>query len=841
MNRAALITIILLATVFRVTAQEQYGILSGSITNPQSIPLDHVIIENEELSIKVFTDLKGKFTLKLPANQKVRLNIYRDFLHADTAITVTLAPGEKREIVLALQYNITILTPAIVTPDIRSHYVPINPNITYQVPTPTGDIISLLKTMGGVYSTDELSSQYNVRGGNFDENLIYVNDIEIHRPFLVRSSQQEGLSFINPDLTKSVKFSAGGFEAKYGDKMSSVLDVEYKKPELGYRSSATASFLGATAHTEGNIANKFTYLIGIRYKSNAYLLKSLDTKGDYKPRFFDTQMLLNWNINTKWSVELLGNITRNTYLFTPTSRVTSFGGIFNPKQLVIDYEGQEVDKYANYLGALTFHFKPSPKNRYKLILSSYHAKESETYDILASYRLEDIEADLGNEGSSIINVVGVSGIGSFLEHARNNITAVVSNADFRGYHRLKKHHVDWGIKFQHEYIDDKLKQWYMKDSSGYVLPNPSGTPGDSVAWDDPSRDLIINPDDYISAINTLNTIRFSGFIQDTWNIGDSSRFSLNYGIRYTFWSYTKELNISPRVQFTYNPRWKKHDWVFHLRGGCYHQSPFYREMRNKYGELNPNIKSQRSYQAVAVAEYAFELWERPFKFTTEAYYKYLDRLISYTVDNVKIIYSGKNDAKGYATGLDLRLSGEFIHGLESWISLSIMKTAENIEGDYIENNDGVLEEVGYLPRPTDQRFAINIFFQDHFPKMENFRVHLNFIFASGTPYSIPNQERKSGLQTDRNGKTTFSRTSWYRRVDIGFSYRLLANDRDRNKNKSNFIKTINEVNIYFEVFNLIGTSNIASHTWVSDISSQMIPVPNYLTGRLINLKFAISI
>jgi outer membrane receptor protein involved in Fe transport len=330
-------------------------------------------------------------------------------------------------------------------------------------------------------------------------------------------------------------------------------------------------------------------------------------------------------------------------------------------------------------------------------------------------------------------------------------------------------------------------------------------------------------------------------MQDTWKIDSAGHFIVNAGVRYTFWSYNKELNISPRMQFTYNPQWN-HDWLFHLRGGCYHQSPFYREMRNQYGELNPGIKSQRSYQVVAAAEYAFKMWDRPFKFSTEAYYKHLDRLISYTVDNVKIVYSGKNDAVGYATGIDFRLSGEFVHGLESWISLSLMKTEENIESDYITNDDGTLEEVGYLPRPTDQRFAINIFFQDHFPKVENFRVHLNFVFASRLPYSIPNQERKSGLTIDRNGNSTYLRTStWYRRVDIGFSYRLLAADRDKSKHKSKFIRQINDLNVYFEVFNLLNTNNISSYTWIKDIYNQMRRVPDYLTQRLINLKIAISI
>lgn len=779
--------------------------------------------------------------LSLPANQELKIRFSIDQSIVDTIITLKFFPGEVRELHLILRHNMRQLGTTVITTEARDNNVLIDHKIFTQLPSPSGNIESLLKTFSGVYSTNEMSYQYNVRGGNFDENLVYVNDIEIYRPFLVRSAQQEGLSFINPDLAKSVKFSAGGFEAKYGDKMSSVMDVEYKTPALGFRSSASASLLGASVHTEGNIANKFTYLVGIRYKSNSYLLNSLETKGDYKPRFFDAQMLLNWNINSKWSVNLLGNISKNTYIFTPSSRKTNFGSWSNLKQLVIDYSGQEVDRYSNYLGAFAFHFKPSLKNRYKLTISSYHATESETYDIEARYLLSDIEPDLGSESNDIESIIGTSGMGAFLEHARNELSSTVSAADLRGYHKVGKHNIDWGVKFQHEYIKDRIKEWKMLDSSGYSLPNqPSGTPGDSVPLGDPSRELLVNPDNYINAANTLNTIRFSGFIQDSWRIGGAEHFTLNYGVRYSFWSYNKEFLLSPRVQLTYDPKWENNKWLFHLRGGCYHQSPFYREMRDKYGELNPNIKAQRSYQVVGVAEYAFEMWKRPFKLSAEAYYKYLDNLVSYTIDNMKIVYSGKNDAVGYATGIDLRLSGEFVHGLESWISLSIMKTEEDIQGDYIQNEDGSVEEVGYLPRPTDQRFSINIFFQDHIPRVENFRVHLNFVFASGTPYSISGKNRASGLYENRNGKIVYSRTSWYRRVDIGFSYRLLANDRDRNKNKSNFIKKIDDFSIYLEIFNLLGTNNVSSYTWVTDIYNQKIKVPNYLTQRLINLKFAIA-
>ncbi|MDR2979169.1 MAG: TonB-dependent receptor plug domain-containing protein, partial [Bacteroidales bacterium] len=462
---------------------QTYGTLTGTIKNPQGITISHAVIESKENLIRSFTDQNGNFSLRIPANREIKLTIFRDPSYLDTTITVKLAPNEEQRIDVVLPYNAVLLKPVSITKNVRDNYRILDPQLVTQVPSPTGNIVSLLKTFGGVYSPNELSSQYNVRGGNFDENLVYVNDIEIHRPFLVRNAQQEGLGFVNSDLTKSVKFSAGGFEAKYGDKMSSVLDVEYKTPAVGYRSSATLSLLGASIHTEGNVANKFTYLIGVRYKSNAYLLNSLQTKGNYKPRFFDTQMLLVWNLNSKWSINLLGNFTRNVYLFTPSSRTTNFGTIFEPQQLTVDYEGQEVDKYENYLGAMTLHFKPDMKNKYKLILSSYYAKESETYDILGQYNLADIEADLGSSSNDIINVAGISGTGSSLEHARNYITAVVSAADLRGEHKMGNHNINWGIKIQHEYVDDQLKEWTMTDSSGYSLPNNPGTPGEEVPLD----------------------------------------------------------------------------------------------------------------------------------------------------------------------------------------------------------------------------------------------------------------------------------------------------------------------------------------------------------------------
>jgi hypothetical protein len=493
--------------------------------------------------------------------------------------------------------------------------------------------------------------------------------------------------------------------------MSSVLDVEYKKPTK-YAGGLMMSMLGGSVYAEGCVKNKFTYLIGTRYRSNAYLIKSMDTKGEFKPRFFDTQLLFGWTPVPKLEISLLGNISSNTYFQRPQDTEIFFGAMNFTQKLYIYYEGEELDKYETYLGGLTFNYKINTKNHIRLILSSYYAKESETYDILSEYYLKETEADLGSGTDSYITEGATIGVGRYRDHARNNMAIIVSSADMRGEHHLKRNRLAWGLKFQNEVIKDKIKEWGFIDSSGYILPVSDTTaPGDPVPLDDISRILRFDENLSLRCMHHLNTARISGFIQDTWNIdGDSlTRFKLNAGLRFSYWNYNHELTLSPRIHFTFKPRWKE-DWIFFLKTGIYYQPPFYKEMRNPKGELNQNIKAQRSWQAVVASEYSFLLWRRPFKFTAEIYYKYLDRMISYTVDNVKITYSGINDSKGYATGIDLKWSGEFIEGLESWITFSLMKTAENITNDYYYDKDDQWVELGYTPRPTDQRFAVNLFF-----------------------------------------------------------------------------------------------------------------------------------
>ena len=810
--------------------------VQGIIRDVQNNPVEHVMVVSPQTNNTAISNETGKYQIVVPADIEVQLH-FRLMSFTDTVIILKGAPKGHLNLDITLVSAGSKLEPVRVSTSKNDGYIRVDPKIVVSMPSPTGGAESLIKMLPGVSSVNELSAQYNVRGGNYDENSIFVNDIQVYRPFLVRNGNQEGLSFVNLDLTQSVKFSAGGFPAQYGDRMSSVLDVDYKKPkQLG--GSFMLGFLGTSAHIEGSVPNKqknrevFTYLVGVRYKTNAYLLKSMETKGDYKPNFFDSQMLLGWNISDKFEIGLLGNFSINKYLFIPSDRTTRFGTIKDLKQFKVYFDGQEVDKYENYLGGLTFTYRPNLKNQLRLILSSYYAKESETYDIQSQYWLSDIEADLGSDTKDIGKEISVVAIGTNIDHARNYINFLVSAADIRGDHHLPKRNVfSWGLKVQNEQIKDNIRQWHLNDSAGYTLPYIPGVPSDTTLPDFPSQPLEFGELNFLKASNSLNTIRVTGFVQDTWKIDSdiNPRFTLNGGVRFHYWSYNNEFNASPRLSLLYKPRWK-HEWLFWLKTGVYYQAPFYKELRNRQGELNPKIKSQFSYQVILASEYNFSIWKRPFKLTMEAYYRYMDDLISYYVDNIQIVYSGKNDAKGFAAGFDARFSGELIEGLESWLTISFMGTMDKFKNPFI-NYNGELEKPTYKRRPTDQRFALNLFFQDHIPGFRPLRVHLNFVYSTGLP--LWNTDR------ERTKKNTF-RMKDYFRVDVGFSYIFFEQNRDRFKHKSKFARAIKNAGIYFEVFNLLGNTNVSSYMWIKDTKNQHWAIPNYLTPRLINLKFAIE-
>ncbi|MDR3047570.1 MAG: TonB-dependent receptor plug domain-containing protein, partial [Bacteroidales bacterium] len=550
--------------------------IQGHITDEWGNSLENVIISVKETNSTTYSNVEGRYKLSIPANQDVIVRVHYSL--TDTIITIN---SSKKEYNISLTLKGEKLQEIDITARYNDNYVRIDPKLNYKIPTPGGGLESLIKLLPGVSSTNELSSQYNVRGGNFDENLIYINDIEIYKSFLVRNAQQEGLSFVNLDLTNSVKFSAGGFEARYGDKMSSVMDVEYNQP-TSYGGSFMASILGASGHVEGNVNDKFIFLAGIRFRSNAYLFTSLDTKGVYKPTFFDTQLQLTWKPVKKLEITLMGVFSNNSYFQRPESREQAIGTITSSQKLYVLYDGQEVDQYENYLGGLTFKYKINDNNHLRLILSSYYAQEKETFDILYRYNIRATEADLGASGGSYVEEGPILGTGAFREHARNAMNAIVSAADLRGEHRIKHSVLSWGIKFQNEIIHDRLREWSFIDSSGHILPNfGTGTPGDFVPLEDPSRIIQLPENRFVSAVNDLNTWRVSGFVQNVWNIdGDSAtRFKLNTGIRFHYWSYNHDIVFSPRINFIYKPHWKN-DWTFFLRTGLYYQPPFYREFRN---------------------------------------------------------------------------------------------------------------------------------------------------------------------------------------------------------------------------------------------------------------------
>ena len=693
------------------------------------------------------------------------------------------------------------------------------------MPSTTGGIESLLITFAGVSSNNELSSQYNVRGGNFDENAVYVNGIEVYRPLLIRAGQQEGLSFINPDMVENVAFSAGGYEARYGDKMSSVLDIQYKKP-TSFEASASVSLLGASAYV-GTANKKFTQMHGMRYKTSAYLLGTLDTKAEYNPSFFDYQTYLTYQLKPRLELTFLGNFSQNSYQFIPKDRETTFGTYTSPRKLKIFFGGQEKDLFRTSFGALTLNYTPGAGMKLSLLASSFYTNESETYDIQGEYVLSEVKMDpdpAQQTGASL-------GVGKYQQHARNRLNAYVSNLTHLGEYELGGHKMKWGVGIQNEHISDKIGEWEMRDSSGYSLP---------------ITDKLVNPYYNLKSDTVLSTWRTTGFFQDTykWN-SSAGAFSLTGGLRANYWTFNRELLLSPRIAISYLPRWKK-DFSFRFATGVYYQAPFYKEIRdtvtdalgNIKVQLNNKIKAERSLHFVLGGDYYFRAGGRPFKFTTEAYLKLADRMISYTVDNVQIVYSGKNDAKASIAGVDFKLNGELVPGADSWINLSLMNSRQDIIGDsYMGHTYDVNGKVlttarvypGWVPSPSEQRYTLSILFQDYLPNNPKYKFQLKGVLNDGLPFGPPNNIEY---------RTAF-RSPAYRRVDIGVS-RMLANGTDKMMDKS-WLKHVKNIWLNVEVFNLLDFQNVNSYYWVTDVSNHKLAVPNYLTGRQLNLRIMVDL
>ncbi len=810
----------------------QTATISGIIKDEDGITIPDVqiaILENASLFTS--TDINGRYILTVPANKDITLSIY-NISYIQVNQKYNLKNGEKITYNPRLAAKNTIGVVDIVSENRTTEITRIDPKNIFYIPSPSGNIEDIIKTQIGVSSNNELTSGYSVRGGNFDENLVYVNDIEVYRPFLARSGQQEGLSFANPDMVSNINFSAGGFEAKYGDKMSSVLDITYKKP-LKFAGTISGSLLGGSLHLQGVSKNRIAaWSLGSRYKSNAYLLKSMDTRGEYRPRFYDVQTFITFTLNEKWSVEFLGNVANNQYLVIPANRETTFGTVNNAVKLSIYFDGQELTQYTTMMGGLSTTFKPNSKTKLKLITSAYKANEEEKYTVQGQYYIDQLEADFGKDNFG--QVAFNRGVGTFLNNGRNRIDATVLNIEHKGTRIINSNsELLWGARYQREIIEDKLSEWRTIDSAGYVSPyNPNE----------------INLIDVVKTKINLETNRIQGYVQYAFSkqLRDSSTITTTVGTRANYWNYNKQMVVSPRITLSYKPNWKE-DMVFKASWGYYYQPPFYREMRGFDGKLNPTIKAQQSVHYLLSGDYNFRLWRRPFKVILAGYYKEMKDLIPYEIDNTRIRYFAKNNSVGYTTGGDLRINGEFIKGIESWATIGFLKTMENLSddrkvtyfnaaGDSIINGytfdtkavDSSVVNPGYIPRPTDQRITFGMFFQDYIPKLPSCKMYLNMQFGTGLPFGPPGHER---------WKQIF-RMPPYRRVDIGFAYQIIKEDKPLPK--KNPFHHVQGMFISVEIFNLLQIDNTVSYTWITDVTNRQYAVPNYLTRRTLNLKLQVK-
>ena len=696
----------------------------------------------------------------------------------------------------------------------------ISPKIIRSIKGAQPGVENLLKTLPGVNISNEMSSQYSVRGGNFDENLVYVNDIEIYRPFLVRSGQQEGLSFINSNMVQNLEFSAGGFQSRYGDKLSSVLDITYRKPkEFGI--DADLNLLGGSITAEGISKNsKLSAIFGLRYRDNSLLVDARETKTNFDPKFLDAQTYIDYKINSKFKLSFLGNITSNNYNYEPQTRQTNFGTLTNPLALLVFYQGQEKDSYNTYFGAIKSSYDVNDYLNLKIIASSFQTTEQEYFDILAQYRLGEVNSNIGDE--NLGDVEFSEGIGSQINHARNDLDALISTIEHRGDYKKNKHRFEWSIKYSHENIRDRVVEWEVIDSAGFSINPPNIDNFDTEPYSPDTGPLA--PYENIRSTNNTTVNRLQAFAQFSKRsfIGPHEIF-YNFGIRSHQWKINEnntnskqQIVFSPRAQFSIKPDGSK-DMLFRFSGGLYYQPPFYRELRDYNGDVNSNVKAQKSIHFVVGHEYNFSIWQRPFKLVSEAYYKNLSNVNPYTVENVRIRYAANNNAKAYAYGLDVRLNGEFVPGMESWFSFGYLKTEESIAGKK------------FIPRPMDQRLKFGILFQDYIPNLPKMKMYLNLVYNTGVPGGSPSYADVYNYQ---------NRLPDYKRADVGMSYFIVSRNNIAN---SSWRSNIRELSVGFEIFNIFDVQNSITNTWVRDVySKRQYSIPNYLTPRIFNLRLNIK-
>lgn len=797
------------------SAQPSFTIKGRVLESVTDDPIIGASVRIEKLKLGVVTDSTGNFSIDVSSNENY------DLLITSVGFAAIRVKGNALAPITFRMARAAGTLPKVTIRDSRtrtSGLQKIDPRIALLATNPSGQFESVLRGLGAV-SNNELSSQYSVRGGNFDENLIYVNDIEIYRPQLVRSGQQEGLSFINPELVGSIEFSNGGFQPRFGDKLSSALDVRYRRP-VDFKASAEASLLGGTVHLEGTGAEqRFTYLVGARYRRNGYLLNSLESKGQYTPSFGDVQALLTFDLQPGTSLTFLGNLATNRYLVIPIEQETTFGTVNETKRLRVFFEGREQLYYTTGMGAVQFKHFFNSKTETRVTVSLFATQEDERFDVVGAYFLNEVDNQLGSEtfGEDVSNL----GVGAYQNYARNKLTGRVGYAEWRLMRYTKKHALAGGVRFQIEDFQDKLYEWRLIDSNGFSQPQPGYF----------NKDTVVNLYELIQSQGTVATRRIQGFFQDSWIINNRRDAVITGGFRFNYSSLNGQFLFSPRIQASMNAG-DSSDVVLRFAAGHYAQPPLFREMRDLFGNLNTRIRAQQSLHFNAAADRYFSAFGRPFKATVEAYYKPMWDVVPYEVDNVRIRYYAQNLAKAYATGLDFRVNGEFVSTLQSWASLGLLFTGEDLEGDssmVLQDGVEVKQAVGYIRRPTDQRVTATIFFQDYLPKYPTFKVNMTVVFGTGFPFGPP----------DYNRYRDVLKMPPYRRVDIGFGKSFIG-DHNRDKVRGGW-KRFENLSASLEVFNMLGLFNTVSYLWVRDQNAALYAIPQNLTGRLINLRLRAEI
>ena len=794
----------------------QKSTVKGIVLDESNKPLPGVNIVHNSGGTQ--TDINGYYLLEIPANENITITFsYLGF--KNVRLSITLEPNADYEFNPVMKTDIEQIGEVILSRKKRKRLEgiqTISPDVIRKMVGANAGVENLLKSLPGVSGNNELSTQYNVRGGNYDENLVYVNEIEVYRPFLIRSGQQEGLSFVNSDLTRSVDFSAGGFQAKFGDKLSSVLDIEYRQP-VGMGASVDLSLLGGSIAVEGiSKSERLRGIIGIRYRDNSLFVDAKQTETNFKPKFADAQTYLTYKFSNKFELGFLGNLSINDYQYEPLTRQTNFGTLTNPIALLVFYEGQEKDRYNTYFGALKGTFVASENYTAKFIASAYQTTEQEYFDILAEYRLGEVNTDIGDQ--DLGEVEYTEGIGGQLTHARNDLDALIINMEHKGNISLGDNKIEYGVKYTHEDIRDRVQEYEIIDSAGFSIRPPITDYINSQPYQ--PFDSPIVPYTDIRAQNDVQIDRISGYVQ--WsrrsNWGNNEVW-LNAGVRAHNWSVsgqdvtsTSQTTFSPRAQISIKPKWEM-DMLFRLSGGLYHQPPFYRELRDSTGAVQSDVKAQQSIHIVLGNDYSFDLWGRPFTLNSEAYYKTLSDVNPYTLENVRIRYRAKNNATAYAYGLDLRLAGEFVPGTESWVSFGYLKTEENIENR------------GNIFRPTDQRLKFGVLFQDYVKVIPDQKMYLNMVYNTGLPGGSPSYADPYNFQT---------RLPDYKRADIGVSFVVVNKDKLRDRG---WLKPFKELTIGAEIFNIFDVRNSITNTFVRDVYTKVqYSIPNYLTPRVFNVR-----